>query len=78
MVNIFAYIELAVSLISVVPTFIAMFQAKQKITGAAVQADIQPALISLQAILPKFQPDPVIVLDFCSAFADTFNKYVVA
>ncbi len=75
--KIFSYIELAVGLLAVVPTFAAMWATKQPVTGAQVQADVTPALLSLSAILPKFNPDPAIVLDFSQSFADTFNKYVV-
>jgi|HubBroStandDraft_5_1064220.scaffolds.fasta_scaffold181344_2 hypothetical protein len=74
--KIFSYIELAVGLLTVVPTLVTLFTLKQKITGVQVQADIAPALDSLSAILPQFNPNPAIVLDFCNAFADTFNQYV--
>jgi len=74
--NIFKYLELAIGLLTVVPTLMTLFTLKQKITGVQVQADITPALESLSTILPAFNPDPAIVLDFCDAFADTFNKYV--
>lgn len=76
--KLFQYIELAVGLLTVVPTFIALWALKLPVTGQQIQADIQPALSALGAIIPKFNPDPVIVLDFCQSFADTFNKYVAA
>jgi hypothetical protein len=74
----FTYFEFALSLLSVIPAFVALFTAKQQITGAQVQTDIQPALMALSAILPKFNPDPAITFDFCAAFAGVFNKYVAA
>jgi hypothetical protein len=74
----FAYFEVALSLLSVIPAFVAFFAAKQPITGAQVQADIEPTLMAVAGILPAFNPDPAITLDFCSAFADVFNKYVAA
>lgn len=75
--NIFKYLSLAIEFVTVVPEFIAMFEAKQSITGVQVQAAIQPALSALQGILPKLTLNSAIVLDFCNAFADTFNQYVV-
>ncbi len=74
--KIFQYLELAIAMLNVIPTFIMLWTLKQPVTGTQVQADIQPALHALSGIIPKFQPDPVIVLDFCQSFADTFNKYV--
>ncbi len=74
--KIFQYLELAVALLTVVPTFMLLWTLKQQVTGTQIQGDIQPALLALSGVIPKFNPDPAIVLDFCQSFADTFNKYV--
>lgn len=78
MSKIFQYIELAVSLLTVVPTFIALWALKQQVTASQIQTDIQPVLSALGSVLPSFNPNPAIVLDFCQAFADVFNKYVAS
>jgi len=75
MLNILKYLDLGLSVLESVTAFQALIAAKQKVTGAQVQAAAQPAISGIETAFGVTIPAGL-VSDICDAAATAIDKYV--
>ena len=74
--NIFAYVDLAIAIISAITGVLHLnISATNPLTAAALVVLATPVLAGVQALLPKANIPPALVQDIAQAIADAVNSY---
>jgi hypothetical protein len=74
--KIFAYIAFAIEAAEAATSIAALVAAKQPLSGAELQAAVEPAIQGAQSAF-GFTAPAALVTDICQATADAINKYVL-